>query len=51
MLKTVLFDSLPKDVAVNFRKIVLDEPDFYISSILHFAMVISFAAFVIYVMI
>ena len=43
MLKTALFDSLPKDVGVNYRKIVLDRPDFDISSILDFAMVINFA--------
>ena len=52
MLKTALFDSLPKDIGVNSRKIVLDGPDFDISSILDFAMVTSFATFfVIYVMI
>ena len=45
MLKTALFDSLLKDVGVNSRKIVLDGPDFDISSILDFAMVISFATF------
>ena len=45
MLKTALFDSLPQDVGVNFRKIVLDGPDFDLSSILYFAMVISFATF------
>ena len=45
VLKTALFDSLPKDVGVNCRKIVLDGPDFDISSILDFAMVLSFAAF------
>ena len=45
MLKTALFDSLPKDVGVNSRKIVLDGPDFDISSISDFAMVISFATF------
>ena len=45
MLKTALFGSLPKDVGVNSRKIVLDGPDFNISSILDFAMVISFAGF------
>ena len=31
--------------SVNSRQIVLDEPDFDISSTLDFAMVISFAAF------
>ena len=45
MLKTALFDSLPKDVVANSRKIVLDGPDFEISSILDFMMVISFATF------
>ena len=45
MLKTALFHSLPKDVGVNSRKIVLDEPDFDISSILDFVMIISFATF------
>ena len=45
MLKTVLFNSLPKDVGVNSRKIVLDGPDFDLSSILDFTMVISFATF------
>ena len=45
MLKIALFDSLPKDVEVNSRKIVLDGLDFDISSILDFAMVISFATF------
>ena len=39
MLKTTSFDSLPKDVGVNSRKIVLEGPDF------DFAMVISFATF------
>ena len=45
MLKTALFDSLPKDIGVNLEKIVLDGPDFDFSSILDFVMVISFAAF------
>ena len=45
MLKTDLSDSLPKYVGVNSRKMVLDGPDFDISSILNFKMVISFAAF------
>ena len=45
MLKTALFDSLPKDVGVNARKIVLGGPDFDISSIIDFDMVISFATF------
>ena len=45
MFKAALFDSLPKDVGVKSRKIVLDGPDFDISSILDFAMVISFATF------
>ena len=45
MLKTALFDSLPKDVGMNCRKILLDGLDFDISSIFDFAMVISFAAF------
>ena len=46
MLKTALFDSLPKDVVgVTSRKIVLDGPDFDILSPLDFAMVISFATF------
>ena len=45
MLKTALFDFLPKDAGVNSRKFVLDGPDFDISSILDFAMVISFATF------
>ena len=42
MLKTALFDSLPKDVEVNSRKVVLDGPDFNISSILDFAIVIIY---------
>ena len=46
MLKTALFDSLPKDVGVNCRKNALDGPDFDIRQyILDFAMVNSFAAF------
>ena len=45
MLKTALFDSLPKDVGVNSRKNVLDGPDFDISSMLDSAIVISFATF------
>ena len=52
MLKTALFDSLPKEIGVNSRKIVLDGLDFDITSILDFAMVISFATFFVsYVMI
>ena len=43
MLKSALFGSLPKDVEVNCRKIVVDGPDFDISSISDFTMVISFA--------
>ena len=45
MLKSALFDSLPKDVEVSSWNIVLDGPDFDILSILDFAMVISFAVF------
>ena len=45
MLKTALFDSLPQYVGVNYKKIVLDKPDFDISPILDFAMVINFAVF------
>ena len=45
MLKTTLFDSLPKDVGVNSRKIVSDGPDLDISSTLDLVMVISFATF------
>ena len=40
MFETALFDSLPKDVGLNSKKIVLDGPDFNISSILDFAKVI-----------
>ena len=43
ILKTALYDSLPKYVGVNSRKIALDGQDFYISSILYYAMVIGFA--------
>ena len=46
MLKTALFDSLPKDEGVNSKKKwVLDGADFDFSLILEFAMVIRFAAF------
>ena len=45
MLKTALFDSLPKDEGVNSRKIVLDGADLDFSLILEFAMVICFAVF------
>ena len=31
MLKTALFYSMPTDVEVNYRKIVLDGPDFNMS--------------------
>ena len=45
MLKTALFDSLPKDEGQILEKLVLDGADFDFSSILEFAMVIGFAAF------
>ena len=50
MLKNASFDSLPKDIGIDIRKMVLDGPGFDISTILDFAMVISFCwFFVIYV--
>ena len=45
MVKTALFDSLPKDEGVNSKKIVFDGADLDFSLILQFAMVIHFAAF------
>ena len=45
MLKTALFDYLPKDEGVNSSKLVWDGADFDFSSILEFAMVICFADF------
>ena len=45
MFKTALFDFLPKYPGVNSGKIVQEGPDFDISSLLDFAMVIHFAAF------
>ena len=45
MLKTALFDYLPKDKGVNSGKKVLDGADFDFSLILEFAMVIRFAVF------
>ena len=45
MLKTALFDYLPRDKGVNSGKKVLDGADFDFSLILEFAMVIRFAVF------
>ena len=42
MLKTALFDPLPKDEEVNSRKLVLDGADFDFSLILEFAAFSSF---------
>ena len=44
-LKLLYLIPCQKMQGVNSRKIVLDGPDFNISSILDFAMVISFATF------